>query len=69
MTQKYIGLTAASADGGGTVKLVYPDGQVALANDKGKLAAFTAGKTEGMAVDAVQVFESVEAAVKWLTEK
>lgn len=64
---KYIGLFTTVDNG--SVKLIYPDGQVAIANDKGKLAVFTAGKTEGMQVDTIRVFTDLEAAVQWVTEK
>ena len=70
MTGKYIGLITkySTVEGGGILRAAYPEGHVALINNKGELGAYVTGRQEGMRVDGYEVFTTAEEAFKWVTQ-
>lgn len=67
----YIGLithTKGSEDK--PIKVLYPEGQVAIVNDGTNIGAYVAGRTEGaLPVDGYKIFTTVQDAFAWVVEK
>jgi hypothetical protein len=71
MTGKYIGLITkyAEAEGAGVLRAAYPEGHVAIINNRGELGAYVTGRNDGMRIDGYEVFGTAEEAFKWVTQK
>ena len=71
MTGKYIGLLTryTPEEGSGVLKSLYPEGTVAVINNKGVLGAYITGRSEGIRVEEYKIFSTVEDGFNWVTQK